>query len=41
MAKQPFDKVEGQNFTLAHIGQWIDLDKKRNRGQASKYKIIT
>lgn len=27
MAKQPFDKVEGQNFTLAHIGRWIDLDK--------------
>ena len=26
MAKQPFDKVEGQNFTVAHIGQWTELD---------------
>ncbi len=27
MAKLPLDKVEGQNFTVAHIGEWADLDK--------------
>ncbi len=27
MVKQPFDKVVGRNFALAHIGQWKDLDK--------------
>ncbi len=25
MAKQRFDRVEGQNFTVAHIGQWTQL----------------
>jgi len=27
MDKLLFEKVEGQNFTVAHIGKWIDLDK--------------
>lgn len=26
MVKQTFDKVEGRNFTVAHIGQWTELD---------------
>jgi len=27
MAKPPLDKIEGQNFTAAHIGKWDGLDK--------------
>jgi mannose-6-phosphate isomerase-like protein (cupin superfamily) len=27
MAKVLFDMVEGQNFTMAHIGKWSDLGK--------------
>ena len=27
MAELTFDKLEGDNFTAAHIGKWADLDK--------------
>ena len=27
MDKLPFEKVEGQKFTVTYIGKWIDLDK--------------
>jgi mannose-6-phosphate isomerase-like protein (cupin superfamily) len=27
MAKLLFDRVEGQNFTVAHVGKWADLDQ--------------